>query len=558
MSTTPLLRDGRPNNSAHDVEGDSESAFFKEHSRWRVGENILLTLVSLTGIGLVIAVGLVYFHIGHSNHEAAANRNVILMISDGFGPASETYARQYYSEILANGAYDDVLPLDSILVGSSRTRSSNSLITDSAAGATAFACGIKTYNNAIGVDPDAEACGTIFESAHRMGYKTGMVVTSRVTHATPASFSAHVPHRSMEAEIALQQIGNYSIGRSVDLMFGGGRCEFLPQSKGSSCRMDDIDAYGLARDKFGWNIVHDINATAGAKLPLMGLFADDHMDFEIDRTSQPSLAEMTKQALDILTAKVNARKKNKHHRGFLLMVEGSRIDMAAHSNDPAGHVHEILAYQNAIKVVKKFVNKHPGTVLISVSDHETGGLTVGRQVTPEYPTYEWHPEFVAPVRHSTEYLTALWISYTGVDKETFLNETIIKQGLGIQDATPAEVQELLNFDPHDVFSAEQFMYALGDLVSKRALIGWSTHGHTSVDVNLYVYEGKNRGKIVDRLSGSNENIDIGKTIIDYLGLDLDSITKELRKAEFHEGMYKTSKEASGSIMRSPGRYGLHD
>ncbi|CAG8559393.1 8365_t:CDS:2 [Diversispora eburnea] len=156
---------------------------------------------------------------------------------NGFGPTSETFAREYY-QYVNDLKYDYMTPLDEILVGSSRTRSSDSLITDSAAGATAFSCGIKTYNGAIGVDPNKSPCGTILEAAKAIGLITGLVVTSRITHATPASFSAHVVSREMEDVIASQQIGNYPLGKQVDLMFGGGKCFFLPNTSSESCRPD--------------------------------------------------------------------------------------------------------------------------------------------------------------------------------------------------------------------------------------------------------------------------------------------------------------------------------
>ena len=91
------------------------------------------------------------------------------------------------------------------------------------------------------VNPDKVPCGTVLESAKHLGFVTGLVVTSRITHATPAAFSAHVISRDMEADIALQQIGEYPLGRQVDLMFGGGRCFFLPNNTEESCRIDDID-----------------------------------------------------------------------------------------------------------------------------------------------------------------------------------------------------------------------------------------------------------------------------------------------------------------------------
>ena len=133
------------------------------------------------------------------------------------------------------------------------------------------------------------------------------------------------------------------------------------------------------------------------------------MSYSIDRipSSQPSLAEMTQTALETLHA------ATKHSsNGFFLLIEGSRIDMASHSNDPAGHVHEVLAYNAAFSVATKFI-EDVGGVLISTSDHETGGISVGRQVSLEYPEYLWYPEVLANATHSTEYLGYQVSSYKG-------------------------------------------------------------------------------------------------------------------------------------------------
>lgn len=111
------------------------------------------------------------------------------------------------------------------------------------------------------------------------------------------------------------------------------------------------------------------------------------MDYEIDRNpeQQPALHEMVAKALSILE-----KKSKEQGTGFFLMIEGSRIDMAAHINDPAAHVHDILEYQQTAQLVKEFVDHHPNTVMISTSDHETGGFTAGRQVGEDYPEYKWY------------------------------------------------------------------------------------------------------------------------------------------------------------------------
>lgn len=231
------------------------------------------------------------------------------MVSDGMGPTSLALTREWrqYTEQLP---YDDTLILDDHLIGQSRTRSSSSLVTDSAAGATAFSCGSKSYNGAISVLPDHSPCGSVMEAAKRMGYTTGLVVTTRITDATPAVFASHVRRREMEDEIALQMVGaTHPLGRMVDLMFGGGRCHFLPNGTDGSCRADDRDVVKEAAGE-GWNYISSReefdNMGTSAKLPLMGLFAGGDVPYEIDRRSQdeiyPSLEETARSALEILSA----------------------------------------------------------------------------------------------------------------------------------------------------------------------------------------------------------------------------------------------------------------
>ncbi|KAI9504273.1 alkaline phosphatase [Coemansia spiralis] len=468
--------------------------------------------------------------------QRSKKRNVILMISDGFGPASETMARNYMQKV--HGLpFSYQSPLDEILVGSSRTRSSDSLVTDSAAGATAFSCQMKTYNGAIAVDSNKAPCGTVLEAAKlQRGMATGLVATSRITHATPASFSSHVVHRNMEDLIAEYQIGNYSLGPVVDLMFGGGHCHFVSESQlnGASCRTDDRDLWTEAQ-KNGFKTISSrkefdsLDPHSASALPLLGTFASSHMDYEIDRNpeTQPSLAEMSEKALNIL--EYATRNKNS---GFFLMIEGSRIDMAAHTNDPATHVRDILAYWDAISVVRKFVDAHPDTVMISVSDHETGGFSVAKQLTADYPEYLWNPQALEPVKHSIEYISSQLLpnqpdTEAGKDKDryTMVRDTVFAEWLGIKDATHQEILDVARET-----SSVKLRQLLSDAISNRAQLGWATHGHSAVDVNLYAY-----GRDARLLRGNHENTEVGEFIVQVLGLDLAAVTSKIKSERVVQG-----------------------
>ena len=297
------------------------------------------------------------------------------------GPASLSLTRSF-RQVVEGLDMRDTLVLDDHFWGTSRTRSSNSFVTDSAAGATAFSCGHKSYNTAISMLPDFQPCGTVLEAAKRAGYATGLVVTTDITDATPACFASHVYYRSQGDEIALQEVGEGVLGRTVDLMLGGGRCHFVPNTTLESCRADNVDVTTIAREKHGYTYIDDragfdsLKRGKNVSLPLLGLFAATDVPFEIDRRHManvfPSLSEM---ALTALTALEEATKDS--DKGFFLMIEGSRIDHAGHINDPAAQVREVLEYDKTFKLVLEFLNASDKEgVLVATSDHETGGLAL--------------------------------------------------------------------------------------------------------------------------------------------------------------------------------------
>ena len=357
--------------------------------RWREIGLLVWAIIATAGV-VVLAVVYQKAGGGSSPDNAPSNghgkRNLIFMVSDGMGPTSLSLTRSFMQ--FQNGApFSEQLVIDQHMIGQSRTRSSSSLITDSAAGATAFSCAQKSYNGAISVTPDHKPCGTVLEAAKKAGYMTGLVVTTRITDATPACFAAHVNMRQEEDRIAEQMVGDHPLGRIVDLMFGGGRCHFVPNSTVEhSCRADNRDVVDLAR-KNGFNYISDragfdgLNGGSRIDFPMLGLFADEDIPYEIDRRNEndkyPSLNEMAEAAMKALSEATRDSDK-----GFFLMIEGSRIDHAGHHNDPAAQVHEVLAYDKTFSSVLDFI-KHESTetVMVSTSDHETGGLATARRTS---------------------------------------------------------------------------------------------------------------------------------------------------------------------------------
>lgn len=401
----PLFAQDRPSSEISDERNiEEEDALLagrnnkaqRRRDGWAFWREVGLFTWAVIATILVIVFGVMYHRQqalrSSTSGKPTGKRNLIFMVSDGMGPTSLSMTRSF-KQVQHGLPFGAQLVLDQYLIGSSRTRSTSSLITDSAAGATAFSCGLKSYNGAIAVLPDQSPCGTVLEAAKKAGYKTGLVVTTRITDATPACFAAHVNTRGEEDRIAEQEVGDHPLGQVVDLILGGGRCHFLPNTTDGSCRGDDKDVIDLAK-KNGFNYIDNredfdgLKLGSSVKLPLLGLVANWDIPYEVDRRKvndvYPSLDEMARTALRALS---DATKDS--DQGFFLMIEGSRIDHAGHGNDPVAQVHEVLAYDKAFASVLDFLEKDDvAGVLIGTSDHETGGLaTARREFAQSY--HEW-------------------------------------------------------------------------------------------------------------------------------------------------------------------------
>ena len=406
--------------------------------------------------------------------------NVIVMIADGCGPASVGLGRMVAGQPLA---------LDAIEMGTCRTGSASSRVTDSAAAATALASGVKTANGVVGQDTTGRVLVTLLERARERGMATGLVAKSTITDATPAAFAAHVRNRSSEDTIAVQEIEH-----AVDVLLGGGREWFLPASRGGS-RHDSVDVIALARSRGYAYVATRRELAAARRLPLLGLFAGDDMSYAIDRQGieEPSLPEMADQALKLL----GGRKP-----GFFLMVEGSLIDHAGHANDPATHARELLEYDATVRAVLEFARRDRHTLVVCTADHETGGLGLGRRLG-ERNYYELRIETLRPVTASTARM-ADSIAAGAVP------DSVVARYTG----TPLSDDERTILAPA-VAARNGVQAALGEIESRRALVAWTSGGHTAVDVGLYAF-----GPGSERFRGAHENTDIAHLLAERMGVRL--------------------------------------
>ncbi len=268
------------------------------------------------------------------------------MIGDGMG-TSQVYAGYTAKKGLMNMTG---MPVSGFVT----TFSANDYITDSGAGGTALACGVKTNNFSIGVDTKGKPVTSILEMAGQRGLSTGLVSTSAITHATPASFIAHTCDRSKYSDIALD-----FLHARIDVFIGGGYNNFARRSDSLNL-LDSLRARGylVARD------LRDVDVPSTPRLA--ALLADEHLP-RMAKGRGNMLPDATAMALKIL-------KRNK--KGFFIMIEGSQIDWGGHDNDPAYMVDEVVDFDNAVGKALQFAAKNGETLVLVTADHETGGFGI--------------------------------------------------------------------------------------------------------------------------------------------------------------------------------------
>ncbi len=278
--------------------------------------------------------------------EVKKPKNIILLIGDGMGLSQVSSAIYYKKDGKPN--FDRFHT-----IGLSKTSSGSDLVTDSAAGATVFSAGVKTYNGAIAVDMDTIPVPTIVEQLSKRGFSTGIVATSSIQHATPAAFYAHVKQRRMYEEIT-----EFIPNSGVDIFIGGGLKYF-------NDRKDKRDLLVQMRSA-GYSVITDKLPSKIKKGKELIVLAENGMP-KMSEGRGDFLPDATKLALE---------KLSKNEEGFFLMVEGSQIDWGGHDNDADYLIEELLDFDKTIGVALDFAKENGETLVIVTADHETGGFTL--------------------------------------------------------------------------------------------------------------------------------------------------------------------------------------
>lgn len=442
---------------------------------------------------------------------------VFYFIGDGMGLNQVNTTEMFLAEVEGRIGIKPLLFPSFPVASHANSHSASNSITDSAAGGTALATGVKTYNNAMGVDADKNPVESFAEKAKKAGKRVGITTSVSIDHATPGSQYSHETHRNMYYEVA-----SWLPKSNFDFFAGSG---FLKPDK----TYDGKDAPNLFPifEEAGYTLARGIDEYKakrdGAKKMILMEKADADqasLRYAIDR--QPgdlTLAEITESAIDFLM-KENAKK------GFYLMVEGGKIDWASHGNDAATMVYELEDMDNAVKVAYEFYKKHPKeTLIVITADHETGGLSMGRSsggYTLNLKALSYQKQSIDVL---SRYITDLrkkdkvtWEDAKALlaDKMGFWKELTItwEQEKQLRDCFEETfTKNRAKFDENLYSRTEALATVAKQVMTEQAHLLWSSGSHTAAYVPVFAV-----GAGSQEFSGRMDNTDIIRKIAKVSGV----------------------------------------
>lgn len=399
-------------------------------------------------------------------------KNIIFMISDGMSSGTLSMANLYSRNILGrNTCWMNLYLEDRVARALMDTASASSIVTDSAAASSAFGGGVRVKNGVLNVGANGERHMPIWQKFKNKGKKAGCVTTVTITHATPAGFCINSEKRSAEPEIAemYAEIG-------FDVMMGGGDEFFNPEK-----RTDKKDLYAVYKQK-GYQVLKtkaDLSNIDRNK-KILGVYNTGALPFAVDRAgieelqSTPSLADMTSAAINHL---------KDHPEGFVLQVEGGKVDWAAHANDISALIHDQLAFDEAVKTAVDFAEKDGNTLVVITTDHGNAnpGTIYGAEATANFDSiahYKFTNEYILNSIHANHNLQQIkdWIFETNRFR---LTDEEAKHLLGFYQGLEKE-DGLYNYKklPFKLYS---------EIQKKHNSVGWISMNHSGDYVELAMY-----------------------------------------------------------------------
>lgn len=430
-------------------------------------------------------------------------KNIIFMVADGMPISSVTvvdHLRQIRDGKRSYWAWLYDQPF--VFNGLQDTRSLNSVVTDSSSASSAWGCGSWIWNGMTNVLPDKTEMRTLTTLMAEKGVKCGLVTTTTMTHATPSGFAVCSVQRDYEAEIATKYLGS-----GVDVLLGGGD-RFFDATK----RPDKRDLYADFA-KAGFKVVKNRDDLMASNDPkLLGVFSNSHLPYTLDRNndpalqkSVPTLAEMSKKALEIL-------KKSGSKNGFLLQIEGGRVDHGNHANDAAASLWDQMAFEDAVQAAIEFAIQDKETLVIITADHACGGLALNG-AGAEYIDSTAGMKSILGMKSSFAPL----LSAIGTSPDAKKVQDAVEAKLGIQMSTPDAELIVSSLKGQHPFGGSSFFKSvngtLGMVVGNYSKITFTSGNHHSDHVLVTAF-----GPGAEHCAGLTQNTEFFKLMTGFKGI----------------------------------------
>lgn len=406
-------------------------------------------------------------------------KNLIFLVADGMNHG--TLALAEYHQRLHHGKSSNWIGLyngpQAMVRSLMETSSASSIVTDSAAAGSAWSCGQKIPNGHLCMDASGKALRPFYDYAKSADKWTGLVTTTRITHATPASFTVSHAERNDEDAIAKKFLDS-----GVDIFMGGGRRHFMADTR------DDGMALDQAFRDAGYTYLSDRQALLGqqattSRPKTLGLFADSHIPYSVDRTHTPELAQTVPTLAEMMAAALQQLESAPN--GFCLQVEGGRIDHAGHANDAAGILHDQLAFDDCIVLANRFLASHPDTLVIVTTDHGTGGCIMNG-VGSRYNDSDAAFKTLAKVTTSFEAI-GKWLNDDAHSPETLAEK--LSKGLAI----PFSADEASKLKALHTESRNRSADLLCERMFALTGVNFTSHNHTADHVEFAAYGAAHEG-----------------------------------------------------------------
>lgn len=433
----------------------------------------------------------------------AQARNIIFLVSDGMSTGTLNMANMLLQRKEGRASqWISLYGKDNVKRALMDTASASSLVTDSAAASSSWGGGMRVNNGSLNVGPNGEEYKPILQKFKAAGKAVGCVTTVPITHATPAGFCVNSKSRGDQSDIALQYLD-----LQFDIMMGGGT-EFFSKEK----RKDKADVFGQFRQK-GYTVVQNRDAMLalqpGAKKPVLGVFHEDGLPYTLDALQDPAitkavptLAEMTKTAIACM---------NTNSKGFVLQVEGGKVDWGAHANDAAALLYDQIAFDEAIKVAVDFAEKDKNTLIIITTDHGNAnpGLFSGSKANANFDRIQTY-------KHTND-----WILH-GITKDFSAAQVIERieaaQGYAVSKEEAAQLlSHYTKMDGDGLYNPYKLPFKELAVIQRRYnSIGWGSMDHSADYVELAMM-----GPGSEKLRQFVKNTDLHYLMLEAAGLEVE-------------------------------------